>query len=183
MTRLQQLISFHDSPHEYTAFISKYRETIPTEIRKTCDRALSQGLNMRAFVGFMPGEMVRAQEKVLRKQDGPHRYFVYFSQGKPGLLTLSLPLKTESYDRKNFRYNASTWRELNEKFRGHQLMMRQRPQPMDRGKCIMFSARTKEQAKKAIDAWCLCAKRMGLVKDVATLIAKMLWQEFHVWMP
>lgn len=37
-------------------------------------------------------------------------------------------------------------------------------------------------ARKAIDAWTVVARRLGVVKDMRRLIGGMVWSDRHVWM-
>lgn len=55
--------------------------------------------------------------------------------------------------------------------------------PLDRGKTPFFAPAAARLAREAINAWCICANRMGVPKDLRRLIGEMMWAERHVWIP
>ena len=55
--------------------------------------------------------------------------------------------------------------------------------PLDRGKCVFWKDKVNQLARKAIDTWSSCAIRLGLIRDMRIFIAKLLWNERHLWCP
>tara|TARA_R110001599_G_scaffold80359_1_gene217122 strand:+ start:835 stop:1056 length:222 start_codon:yes stop_codon:yes gene_type:complete len=55
--------------------------------------------------------------------------------------------------------------------------------PLDRGKCVFWKDKVNRLARKAIDTWSSCAIRLGLIRDMRIFIAKLLWNERHLWCP
>lgn len=53
--------------------------------------------------------------------------------------------------------------------------------PLDRGEAYWNVSLAKERVRDAIDAWVLCARRLGVCKDVRRLIATMMKSMQHLW--
>ena len=176
-------LSHHDSPHEHASFIREYIQKVPNERRESAALVLKQGWNLRCFVGFMPGKIVRKQEKLLCKQSGPYQYFIYFSAGEPGKATLSFICMNEWGEKRSRRHCAASIAEINDYLCTYQAETGHRLNPMDRGLCIMYSSHTNNLAKKAIEHWCLCATKLCLPKDIRRYIGQLLWTLRYTWMP
>lgn len=176
---MNRVIPYHYSPYEHQDYIFNYLVTVPLT-PPLCEKYFEDILcHERAFVGFMPSETVRKQEAILRNELEGHWYFCYFSAGEPGKVTVSYTCLNDLGKKRKKRHRL-------EKFSGlHTFLdsLEIKPKPFDRGLCIMYADRVRSEARYAISQWSLCARRLGLVKDLRVYIARLLWDDRCAWMP
>ena len=185
---MNRVISYHHSIHEHQEYVFNYLTTVPlvparyqdNYKREDFDNILYYALSReRAFVGFMPSETVREQEAIPRHELEGHWYFCYFSAGKPGKVTVSYTCLNDLGKKRTKRHTLEDFGNLQAFLDSLEI----KPKPFDRGFCLMYAARVRNEAKVAIFQWSLCAQRLGLVKDLRVYIARLLWNSRCAWMP
>ncbi len=54
-------------------------------------------------------------------------------------------------------------------------------QPFDHGKRSLYADHVKKVSTEAINAWLIIAKRFRIVRDIRCMIARIVWNDRHLW--
>lgn len=163
----------------------RYGEKVPLEHKRLFRRLKRTMWQNRSFVGLVTQEDIERQQNVLRLSTKPKQHFLYMAINFPGRIAACVTYHCGSGHAHSTRLWSDSMDDLQNLIEGKDYVyVPTGPStPLDRGDTIFFDSMCKEAAKAAIVAWCLCAKRRGVVRDVAQYIARMLWEDKKCWIP
>ncbi len=129
---------------------------------------LEQAQADRAFFGYMRPDEVNEQNIVLPRGT----YYIYFSNdGRDGMFAVRVNAGGGIWG-----ISSPTLDETYAKLAGFQTGV-----PLDRGDALIYTKKASKRALLAIRCWSIIGRRLGVVKDLRVLIAKMVWAEKRVW--
>jgi len=134
----------------------------------------------RSFLGYLTTEQAQAQEKAIVIDENALCYFCYFSDSFPGDLIMKYVAPRAPAIHWLRTSDMETARSfLNHASESYNLGLK----PLDRGRSIVFKKATRQFAGDAVYAWLVYARKLGLCKDVARLIAHFMLLDYHLWLP
>jgi hypothetical protein len=105
--------SYHIAPNEQLQFVKEYIKRVPKARRGNFELLLSHGWDHRSFVGFIHTFTKIEQMEVLSKETGPHRYYVAFSGGYPGDISVHYTRIDDHFgQRRVWGYRASSFEDI-----------------------------------------------------------------------
>jgi len=139
----------------------------------------------RSFVGVVTHHDLVRQEEILRANNVPKQHFLYMGHVFTGRVAVSITYTCRNGHRHTSRFWSNSIEDLYERISSSELRLPPSgpSTPLDRADSIFFGSEIKSVAHDAIVTWGLCAKSLGVVRDVAQYIAHMLWQDKKCWIP
>ena len=126
-------------------------------------------MSNRAFFGFLTFAELNKELRVLWELEEGTYFFIYNEHDKFELLVKGLT------DGECIHHiNRDTWIDF-------PLVKYHADKPMDRGNALINREIRKKRTKEAIDCWLIIGKRLKVVKDIRTVIGKMLWENRKEW--
>lgn len=125
-------------------------------------------ITKRCFFGHMYLWELQAQQACMPE----NTYFTCISDVNVGWFELCA--KNECGMK--FRVNCENWERVKER-----VAFRRGCRELDRGDGLIFRKASKALALTAIMCWSMVGRRLGVVKDMRVMIAKMVWEESRVW--
>jgi len=134
-------------------------------------------------MGVLSREEVHQQQRIPLSGNVQKQHFYYMACSTPGLIAAAISYIGYTGPVYNVRLVAPTLEELSEDVQCYRRDLHPTSQPLSRADSILFQSSARAFARDAIMMWCLCAKRLGVVKDVAQYIAHIVWQDRKCWIP
>ena len=162
---------------------TEYEATVPNERKRAYRSLMRTSWQDPCFMGVLSKDQVRQQETLMLSGNVRKQHFYYMACSTPGLIAAAVSYIGPSGDFFSARLVAYSLDEIAKDVQSYRRNLHPTSQPLSRADSIFFQSTARAFARDAILMWCMCAKRLGVVKDVAQYIAHIVWQDFKCWIP
>jgi len=183
MKRPRDFLVTTQRQRDFWEFSESYERGVPEEQKTRYECIKQNAWEDSCFMGILTQNELYNQELILRSKYMKPTYFVYMLWTRPGYLFLSCAGLHANIKRVARRFNISSVQEAHDMMSDPRVVGTRTTVLLPRIKSPIFRAYARAAARDAITTWFLCAKHLGVVRDIARVIAQMVWENKESWIP